>query len=695
MGTERKHVTCGFCQGGCKVIITVESGRIVKVESDSSQPGGHVCPRGALAPQSLYGPQRVTHPLIRTGARGEGELRQATWDEALDYAAQLIQRTAIRHGVRSLASYFGRGVLSNPVFRLSRGREAFFGQIGSPNDANCSSICNLASSTVVPATTLGVLTNMQVPDVEHSDYIVSWGKNSASDDGPQTMLQRIREARRRGAKLIVIDPRKTGLGEIADWWIPVLPGTDGALALAMLKIVVSEGRYDREFVREWTVGFDDLRSYLDTLDLHALCETCGVPLADVRRFLDAFCSTERVSLVSYTGLEYQLSAVQNTRAIYTLWAITGKIDVEGGMYLDAWGLQTARVWPVPAEDEPVGAREFPLYYGFARQAQFNRVPQAVLHDDPYPVRGVLVVGGSPVLSFPESDAWRDAYAKLDCLIVLDRFYSEEMRYADVVFPVTTLFESPRVFASPEGPVVREAAVPAAGEARYEVLVLGQLAQRLGVDAGYPQSEEDLPRWLTSAPIPFAPPPTVKPPRPRSFRKYASGELRADGAPGFPTPTGKFEIASTVLADAGYDPLPVYRDVRSLEGFDAQTWPLLMTTGARSVKRMGSLGGNLEGIGNGIDPEPLVDLNVEDAAAAGIEDGDAIVVATPFGSAPFTAHVCDVAKGAIHVPHGGGSSYMYGGWKAGAVNRLTSLDYADPITGFPMLKSIPCRVQRRA
>lgn len=692
MGAETKSTTCGFCQGGCKVVITLEDGTLTKVKADQDSPAGHVCPRGALVPRFLYDDVRVKHPLIRVGARGEGEFREATWDEAFDHAAKLIRETADKHGARSLASYCGRGVLFNPVFRFSQGEEAFFKHMGSPNDMNCSSICNIASSTVVPFTTMGVPMGMQVPDVERSDYIVSWGKNSASDDGPQFMLKRIEAAQERGAKLIVIDPRQTGLGERADWWIPILPGTDGAFALAVLKVVIGEGSYDKEFVERWTIGFEDLKGYLDTLDTPTLCAQCGVSEKDIRRFTDLFTSTEKISLVSYIGLEYQLSAVQNARAIYTLWAITGKYDVEGGIYLDAWGLKERTLSDVPEDNPAVGARDFPVFYGFTGVGQFNKIPQAILRDDPYPVRGLLVTGGSPALSFPECDTWHEAYAKLDCLIVVDRFFSEEMRYADVVFPATTLYESPRVHPSPEGPVFQDPVVPAVGESRYEVLVLGQLAQRLGFGESFPQAEEDLKEWFVRRPTPFAPPLSVAKSKERVYRKYVTGDMRADGKPGFPMPSGKFEISSSLLGKMGYHALPVYDDVRGLEGFDAQTWPLLMTSGARSMTRMGGLGGNLEGIGNGIDSVPLVDVNAEDAGAVGVADGDKVVVTTPYGSASFTARVCGVAKGAIHVPHGGGSSYMFEAWKNGAVNRLTSLDLCDPITGFPMIKSVPCRIE---
>ena len=690
-----QKATCGLCQGGCQVKLTMEDGRIVKVEPDRESPRGRLCARGALVPKLLYGEGRLTHPLIRTGARGEGSFRQATWEEALDLAAEKLKAVADQYGGRALASYFGRGVLGLPVTRMGpKGKnDGFLSHLGSPNDMSCGSICNMASSTVTPVTTLGIGTRQMIQDVEHSDYIFAWGKNSATDDGPQVMLQRIQKAQARGAKLVVIDPRKTGLGELADLWVPITPGADGALALAMLKLIVDGGRYDHDFVRDFTRGFDEFKAYLDSLTMEQLSAWCGVPEEQIRQLTDLFCSTEKISLVAYTGLEYQLSAIQNNRALYVLWAITGKLDVEGAIYLNARNVPTFRLRELEVENPPVGMKEFPLFYRFFGMGQFSRLPKAVLEDDPYPVRGLIIVGGSPALSFPDSSKWRAAYEKLDCLLVLDRYLTEDARYADVVFPACTLFESPRLVAGEDGPVVQEPIIPPVEQARNDVLIMAALAQRLGFGHVYPQTEEELRRWLLTGSIPFAgdfrKSTGVEE---RHYQKYRTGALREDGQPGFPTPSGKLEICSTILEENGFTPYPEYRDIRSLPELDRPEFPFTMTTGARSNYRMGVFGANLPGIA-AIEPCPLMDICPEDAAELGLADGDWARVTTPFGSGRYKARVCGMARHAIHIPHGGGSAYMPEPWHQGNVNDLCSLDYNDPMTGFVTIKSVPCRVER--
>lgn len=693
MTIQEKHVTCGFCQGGCAVIAEVDGGKLVGVKPDRESPKGRLCVRGALAPKLIYSEERLRSPLIRTGERGEGKFREATWEEAYEHAAKLLLDVREKWGARALASYFGRGVLFNPVFGMSLGPKAFLRNLGSPNDSNCSAICNTATSTVAPVLSLGVKTMQQVQDVPNSDLVISWGKNSATDDGPQVALAQIKEAQERGAKLVVIDPREGGLGEIADWWIPIVPGTDGALANAICKIIIEEDLYDHDFVEKWTVGFDEYAKYLAGQSLDDIAKITGVPVDAMHKLTEMFCATEKVSLISYTGLEYAISAIQTIRAQYVMWAITGKLDVEGSIYLNAWGVPTQEMLPFPKENPPLGEKT-PIYYGCLGSSAFSRVPDAVLKDEPYPVRGVICAGGSPAVMFPATNVWREAYKKLEALIVVDRYPTEEMRYADVVFPARTLYEMWRYRPTPEGPVLLEPVIDPVEGTEEECIIFGRLAKALGVDAGFPTTIDELKTWLVAEQRPYVAPLRVPPQRPRKYKKYETGDLRADGQPGFPTASGKFEICSGILRDYGYTPYPEYTDMRSLPEFsDTEAWPFIMTTGARDNKRMGALGSNLAEIGEGIDKKPMVTINEEDAAALGIEQGDRVKIETPFGEAFQFASVGGMTKGCIHVPHGGGSTYSPEVWEEGGVNLLTSLDYYDPISGFVMLKSIPCRISK--
>lgn len=687
---------CGMCQGGCQVDVTVEDGKIVKVQPDLASPRGRLCVRGALAPELLYSKERLTVPLIRTGERGEGKFREATWDEAFTYAATLLKETADKHGARSLASFLGRGVLGMPVGRiLSGGRTpSLMERLGSPNSFSVSSICNMASSLVTPVTTSGLNTRVMVQDIANSEYIFAWGKNSTTDDGPQMMIKNIKAAKERGAKLVVIDPRETGIGELADLWIPVIPGSDGALALAMLKLIIDSERYDKEFVRDYTRGFEEFKTYLDSLTLEQLSSWCGVSIDMIEQLTDIFCSTEKISLVSYTGLEYQLSGIQNNRAIFTLWAITGKLDVKGAIYLNCKNVPTFQLQELPTENKPVGIDDFPMFYKFTGSGQFCRFPKAVLEDDPYPIRALVLVGGSPMLTFPDTNQWREVYKKLDCLIVSDRYPTEDSRYADIVFPSCTLYETYKPVMGADGKIeLLNPVIEPVGECRDDALILAGIAKKLGVGDDYPENVEELKTWLCSSLPPFAGDfggdgNNAE----RTYQKYKTGDLRADGKPGFPTPSGKFEICSVYLEENGFTPYPEYRDMRSIPELNKPEFPFTMTTGARSMHRMGVFGANLPGVAK-VEPYPYMDLSPEDSKELNIQDGDWARVTTPFGTGVFKTRVCGIAKHCIHIPHGGGSEYMPEAWRIGNVNELTSLDYNDPITGFVTMKSVPCRVEK--
>ena len=688
---------CGMCQGGCQVNVTVEDGKITRVEPDKTSPKGRLCVRGALTPDILYGPERLTYPMIRDGEKGEGKFRRATWDEAFTHAANLIKETSEKYGARAVASYLGRGVLGTPVGRIlsgTPGNPCLVKRLGSPNDFNAASICNMASSMVTPITTFGFGTRMMVQDVPNSDYIFAWGKNSTTDDGPQMAIKSIKAAKERGAKLVVIDPRQSGIGELADLWIPVIPGSDGALALAMLKLIIESERYDKDFVANYTHGFDELKAYLDTLTFEQLSGYCGVSLELMNEVTDIFCSTEKISLISYTGLEYQLSAIQNNRAIFVLWAITGKLDVEGGIYFNGKGFQTFKERPLPTENKPIGVDEFPVFYKFMGGGQFCRFPKAVLEDDPYPMRALITVGGSPVLTYPDSNKWREAYKKLDCLIVVDRYPTEDCRFADVVFPSVTLFETYKPVMGADGKITLiEPVIEPVGECKDDALILAGIAKKLGVGDDYPETDAELREWLCQMLPPYAGDfATGAKQPPREYKKYETGALRADGQPGFPTPSGKFEICSTFLAENGFAAYPEYTDIRSIPELNKPEFPFTMTTGARSKHRMGVFGANVPGVAK-VEPYPYVDIDPEDAKELSIADGDWTLVTTPFGSGTFKAKLGGMARHCIHIPHGGGSAYMPTPWKIGNVNELTSLDYNDPITGFVAMKSIPCRIEK--
>ena len=688
-----KYRTCGICTGGCRVKVTIEEDKIVKVEADRNSPDGRVCMRGALTPEILYSSERLTQPMIRSGEKGEGKFRAVSWEEALEHTTVLLKKIMEEDGGKALAGYQGRGILDTPMSEIISGDEGILNKLGSLNRFSCDSICNTTSSFLVPLTTVGMDISYVMQDIENSEYILVWGRNPKTDSGPRTLYKRIRKAMKEGAKLIVIDPEKKGMGREADLWIPVIPGTDGALALAMLKKIIEEERYDKDFVEDYTRGFGEFREYLSGLEIGKLLKICGVSRERLDELTEIFCSTEKITLVSFTGLEYQPSAVQNGRAVMTLFAVTGKLDVEGGMYFTEKEIPVFRPKERDKENKLIGEEEFPIFCKVMERGQFSCFPKAVKEQYPNPVRGLIISGGSPILSFPEKHTWEETYKRLDALIIFDRYRTEDMRFADVIFPVSTPFEKWSTDVDQSGrTVVKEPAAAPAGECRDEVRVLMEIGRRLGIE-DYPQTDDEFRNWLRDLAERKRQNEERKLKK-RVYRKYQTGLLRKDGKPGFPTPSGRFEIASSLLEENGFTAIPVYEDVSRIDETWKGEYPFIMTTGMRSMHRIGVFGPNIPQIA-AVEKSPLMDIDPKDAQKLGIKEGEEVQVVTPFGEGMYKAHLCDMAEHSIHIPHGGGSIYMPGDWKERNVNDLTSLEYCDPISGFPVIKAVPCRIRKKA
>jgi anaerobic selenocysteine-containing dehydrogenase len=319
------------------------------------------------------------------------------------------------------------------------------------------------------------------------------------------------------------------------------------------------------------------------------------------------------------------------------------------------------------------------------------------------VRSLIVSGGSIVTAWPNPARWRAALAALDFLVVVDRFPTADAQYADLILPATTMFEI-ESYSEYDGHVGhRRRVIEPVGEARNDYLIFAELAERLGYGDRWPQTEEAMIEHalegtgVTLDELREAPDGVVALPQaPKRFRKYASGELRADGEPGFETPTGKFEIASEWFREHGYEPLPVYTEPSEgpLASPDvAAKYPLVFNSGARIKADFRTQHHNIPGLVR-LQPEPLVHLHVDDGAARGIAEGDLVEVVNPRGRVRFRAHLSeDIVRGAIEANMGGGGPLGSKAWQDANVNDLTDDENFDPISGFPVFKALLCDVVR--
>ncbi|OAT84851.1 dehydrogenase [Desulfotomaculum copahuensis] len=704
---EWRPTICGICPGACGVLAGVKGGRLAAVKPLPGHPRGMLCVRGKHAPEIVHSPDRLQHPLRRQGERGNFNFVPAGWDTALAEIAGRLLEIKDRWGPQALMCYTGRGGFEQCLGEFFAARtdtvsNGIFFPLGSPNAAGAGSVCAVSYGLLASVPTFGTAMRLIEPDVENSRLIVVWGANPATDSPPE-MLPRIRRAKRRGAGVIVIDQMRSEMAREADQWVPVRPGTDGALALGLINVIIREGLYDREFVENWTQGFPELAEYVRRFTPDEVARITGVPGQTMVALARELATGGPASLHMFTGLEYSSSGVQNIRAVFILWAITGNLDVPGGMLFNPVPRRTGRIPDLrpPEGVPPVGADRHPLFHRLTRSAHFMEMPRAVLKDDPYPVRALILDGASIITGYPQPDLWRRVFAKLELLVVIDRFMTADAAYAHYVLPATTYYENYSLQRYRGYIQLRTPVVEPVGESRNDFFIFAALAKQLGYGHLFPQTPEELWQWA------FAKEPALLeelkqnpqglplPEPPQQYRKYAAGKLRPDGRPGFNTPSGKVEIASSLLARYGYDALPVYTEPAesplSKPALLAQ-YPLVLNTGTRIHSTFRSQHLNIPGLVR-LQPRARVLINPDDAAARGIADGQKVQVITPRGRVTFMAQVTEnVPPGTVEANMGGGGPGQAAGWREANVNYLTDPDYRDPVSGFPVFKAMLCRVE---
>lgn len=704
---------CGICPSGCWVDVTLENGRIIEVRPQAGAPEGMFCELGRCSPEIVYSEHRLKYPLRRAGPKGTYSFERISWDEAYGIIANRLLETRERHGPEAACIYTGRGSFELSLCDVFQPKEAAVSSassvlfpFGSPNTTGVGALCYVSFAMIAPHATMGEMLIDMYSDIRNADLIIVWGGNPATDS-PPIDFHEILAARRRGAEVIVIDPRRTETAKATGAeWVPIRPGTDGALALGIIGVLIDEELYDETFVEKWTTGFPELARYVQHFRPEAVAEITGVPAETVRGLARRIARARGVSPVMYSGLEYSDSGVQAIRATLVLWALAGQLDVPGGrnirMKRNTFPINRGGLLCNPDVKRAVGRDRFPVYSAYRGESHAIAIPEAVLHGRPYRIRDLIVLGGSLITAWPNPPLWRETLNKLEFLVCIDRQFTADAAYADIVLPATTMYEITSYMTY--GPIfkIREKMIEPLGEARNDFLILAELAARLGYGRLFPQTEEELLAYALEG-SGFTPDevrreggqvqiPTVM----MQFRKWEKGLLRPDGKPGFNTPSGKFEIASSILAEHGYDALPVYTEPKEgpLSRPDlALRFPLVFNSGSRVFTDFRSQHHGAPSLAARA-PEPTVTINSRDAAARSIADGDRVRVSTPRGGVEFTARVTDdIVAGAIDASMGGGGPVGPERWREANVNELTDDTHYDPISGFPVYKALLCQVEK--
>ncbi len=708
---ERRAI-CGICSAGCWVIVSYDkSGRVNAVRADETSNLGQICRTGKHSPEILYSKDRLLYPLKRRGKKGTFDFERISWDEAYTMIVSALRMIKDESGPEATAIYTGSGsfelafcdMFQPAGVAVSSAASVLF-PFGSPNTLGVGALCYVSFAMIAPHVTMGGMFVNMFSDIENAELIVIWGKNPAAHCPPDDFI-RIDRAHRKGARIIVIDPRKTTMAKYENAeWIPIRPGTDGALALAMCNVLITEELYDADFVENWTVGFKEFSQYVQHFRPEVAEGITGIPAETISALARRLATVRGAAPVMYSGLEYSDGAVQAIRAAMTLWALAGQLDAPGGhcfkMAANGFPINREGLIPNPDIKKAAGYNNFPIYTKYREELHASILPEAVLKKKPYPIRLLISLGASIITSWPQSSIWRDTLKALDFLVCIDRQLTADAAYADIVLPATTYYEIESYMRY--GPIfrIREKMIEPLGEARSDFFILAELARRLGYGHLYPQTEEELLRralhgsgfsldevrakgGMVQVPVVLT-----------EYKKWKKGLLRKDGQPGFDTPSGRFEIASSILEEHGYDALPVYNEPGEgpLARPDlAYKFPLVFNSGARANNDLHALHLSIPALIKDR-PVPTVMINSNDAAQRTIADGDFVNIHTPRGSVGMYAIVTDdIVQGAVEASGMGGGPLGSKAWQNACINDLTDLSRFDPISGFPVYKALLCDV----
>ncbi len=690
---------CRMCHGGCGLLIYVEDGKVVKIDGDPESPlnKGRICPKGLASIEHLYHPNRLRYPLRRMGKRGEGKWRRISWDEALDSIVKKINEIKDEYGVESIA--LGTGTGRHHFMHLLR----FANALGTPNWCEPGT-----AQCFVPRVLTGLMTYGDLPicdyygDVNPACVLV-WGHNPVIS-GPDGEIQfRVRECIRKGTKLIVVDPRQTEMAERAEIWLQVRPGTDDALALSMLNVIIQEEIYDKAFVEKWTLGFDRLAVRVKDYPPEWAEEITWVPAEKIRAAARLFAQARPSTVEWGVALEHTPNCLQTVRSVALLPAITGNIDVPGGWILGMRVLPDLDIFMERLSDEMknkrMGADTYKVLCSKDALIPSAHIPtlfEAMRSGKPYPIKAFLIFGNNGLTTYGQSKKVFETFMALDFLCVMDIYMTPTAELADIVLPAATWLEVDEVVGVPyvaQNIVLAQQKITRLWECKQDEDVFVELAQRLNLEVGTESIEEIYNRQLAPLGITFD---ELKErgniTTPFRYRKF---EER-----GFSTGSGKIELASGYLQKLGYDPLPYYEEPPESPRSTPELYkkyPLILTTGARSQYFFHSEYRQIPSLRRR-HPDPKVDIHPDTAKKYDIAEDDWTWIETVRGRIKQRANITErIDPRVIHVQHAWwfpeDPAPEYGVFKSNA-NVLTSMDPPyDPAIGTYQLRALLCKISK--
>lgn len=640
--------------------------------------------------------------MRRSGARGSGQWDEISWDDALEEMADRLLAVRAEYGPEAIigavsSAFFSRGAMVALLMR----------SLGSPNWMMNQDLCGGCRALSDKVTGLGIVGG---EDVENARCALIVGRNPSAADPVQWMA--LKQAKKNGAKFIVIDPAQTPAAKLADIWLRPKPGSDAAIALAMINVIIKENLFDSEFVKKWTHGFEDLEKRATDYSPNHAAKLSGVSANDIIEAARLY-ATGPSCFVSGHGIDAFSNGVQTFRAFHCLVAITGNVDRRGGNlrvkrprgfrnYIDI--LHDPRfALPPPVAEKALGADTFPLWAGSKGWQTSVHNPtalDAILTGKPYPVRAMYVSGVNIAVTYPDTRKVMAALRSLDFLAVASHMMTPTSEIADIVLPKTTGLEEEEISLDPSAQIVcyTNPVKTPEGKARSDFEFTTDLARRLetrGIDTRkfFPwENKRDFNTYLLGDEIDWD---LLK----RQGWAPFAYEIANFAEAGFKTPSRKIELRSQILDDIGIDPLPAYQTPRAEQTTPSEqkNFPLVLITGAREKTYHHSRYRD-QAWARRISPFPLLQVHPKDATQMALADGDWIAVETLGfeGSCKLKVSVStETDVGTVRTGMGWWLPEVEGPEKGALdVNVNVALSYGgpwDPVTGSADTRGLPCRV----
>ena len=685
---------CRMCHGGCGVLVYKKKDKVAKISGDPKCPINHstLCAKGIASIQLVYHPDRLTYPLKRLGPKGSGRWDRISWDEALNIIAARILTYTEKFGAESIVMGYGTGRENEAVIYR------FANLLGTPNVLTAGHFC------YGPRIATSIITCGSNPVVDYENNpkcIMVWGNNLVISNPDEYKGEPFSVSLDKGAKLIVVDPRMTRLAARADIWLKLRPGTDTALALGMLNVIINEELYDHEFVENHVHGWTSFVERVKEYPLDKVEQITWVAKEKIIAAGRMYATTKPAGIQWGVAIEQQINCVDNNRALMALMGVTGNIDRPGGQVLfrtphirNVGQFGAHKMLSSAQAQKRLGGDRFRLAGTFGI-INPKCVWDAILTENPYSVKMLFFISSNPLMTRANAREVHHSLEKVEFMAVSDFFLTPTAELADIVLPSATWIEMDYIgdFWKRHGYLLPRRKVIQVGECRSDHEMLNDLAHRVGQGKyWWGTFEGGLDYILEPMGITW-----------QEFKKmeYIRGDVKyfKYKERGFSTPTGKFELYSTVMDKLGYDPLPQFREPLespySPSGLNA-SYPYILITGRRLPGFFHSENRQLPWLRE-LHPDPLVEIHPDTAKQKGIHEGDWIVIESPRGRIRQRAKFFEgMDPRVISAEHGWWFPEKKDpghGWDESNINILTDNAYSncDPAMGATHIRTLLCTV----